>query len=60
MFQIQTVCFDNLGLLLAASLNMLLKNNQRYFFFLTLISLSVNRGNDVNILYNSCEFSYMT
>lgn len=27
--QIQTVCFDNLGLMLAASLNMLLKNNQR-------------------------------
>nr|XP_011465444.1 PREDICTED: protein root UVB sensitive 4 [Fragaria vesca subsp. vesca] len=27
--QIQTVCFDNLGLLLAALLNMLLKNNPR-------------------------------
>ncbi|KAM1062979.1 hypothetical protein EV1_026982 [Malus domestica] len=27
--QIQTVCFDNLGLLLAALLNMLFKNNQR-------------------------------
>ncbi|XP_075653429.1 protein root UVB sensitive 4-like isoform X3 [Castanea sativa] len=27
--QIQTVCFDNLGLLLAAVLNILLKNNQR-------------------------------
>ena len=29
--QIQTVCFDNLGLLLAAILNILLKNNQRFF-----------------------------
>ncbi|XVE87219.1 hypothetical protein DITRI_Ditri18aG0098500 [Diplodiscus trichospermus] len=28
-FQIQSVCFDNLGLMLAAALNMLLKNNQR-------------------------------
>lgn len=27
--QIQSVCFDNLGLLLAAALNMYLKNNQR-------------------------------
>ncbi|KAK5843661.1 protein root UVB sensitive 4 isoform X1 [Gossypium arboreum] len=27
--QIQSVCFDNLGLMLAAILNMLLKNNQR-------------------------------
>ncbi|XP_031254309.1 protein root UVB sensitive 4-like [Pistacia vera] len=27
--QIQTVCFDNLGLMIAASFNMLLKNNQR-------------------------------
>ncbi|KAJ6378668.1 hypothetical protein OIU78_028819 [Salix suchowensis] len=27
--QIQTVCFDNFGLMLAALLNMLLKNNQR-------------------------------
>ncbi|KAF2295135.1 hypothetical protein GH714_031652 [Hevea brasiliensis] len=27
--QIQTVCFDNLGLMIAALLNMLLKNNQR-------------------------------
>ncbi|XP_022751320.1 protein root UVB sensitive 4 isoform X2 [Durio zibethinus] len=27
--QIQSVCFDNLGLMLAAALNMLLKNNQR-------------------------------
>ncbi|MBA0851718.1 hypothetical protein Goshw_024765 [Gossypium schwendimanii] len=27
--QIQSVCFDNLGLMLAAVLNMLLKNNQR-------------------------------
>ncbi|KAI4385087.1 hypothetical protein MLD38_003149 [Melastoma candidum] len=28
--QIQTVCFDNLGLLLAASLNVLVKNNERW------------------------------
>lgn len=28
-FQIQTVCFDNLGLLLAVLLNMLFQNNQR-------------------------------
>ncbi|XP_071693472.1 protein root UVB sensitive 4 [Rutidosis leptorrhynchoides] len=27
--QIQTVCFDNLGLMLAAALNVMLKNNQR-------------------------------
>ena len=32
-FQIQSVCFDNLGLMLAAALNMLLKNNQRYILF---------------------------
>lgn len=31
-FQIQTVCFDNLGLLLAALLNMLFKNSQRFSF----------------------------
>lgn len=28
--QIQTVCFDNLGLLLAALLNIMLRNNQRF------------------------------
>ncbi|PIA52424.1 hypothetical protein AQUCO_01000355v1 [Aquilegia coerulea] len=30
--QIQTVCFDNLGLILAALLNYLCRNNQRFFF----------------------------
>lgn len=28
--QIQTVCFDNLGLVLAAVLNIAIKNNQRF------------------------------
>lgn len=28
--QIQTVCFDNLGLVLAAMLNVAIKNNQRF------------------------------
>lgn len=28
--QIQTVCFDNLGLVLAALLNVAIKNNQRF------------------------------
>ena len=32
LVQIQTVCFDNLGLMLAAVLNILCKNNQRFAF----------------------------
>lgn len=31
--QIQTVCFDNLGLLLAAILNVLLKNSERFTIY---------------------------
>jgi len=46
-FQIQTVCFDNLGLLLAASLNVICKNNQRFVFsiFGTLVLLSYSAFN---------------
>lgn len=40
-FQIQTVCFDNLGLLLAAILNVLLKNSERSFLLSLLFSCDV-------------------
>lgn len=38
-FQIQTVCFDNLGLLLAVLLNMLFQNNQRFIWVVSLCEI---------------------
>ncbi|CAN6447683.1 unnamed protein product [Victoria cruziana] len=51
--QIQTVCFDNLGLMLAAALNLLFKNNQRlqtvvplmiYPFFAAMDLYAISQG----------------
>lgn len=39
LVQIQMVCFDNLGLMLAAVLNILCKNNQRFAFTISWIEL---------------------
>lgn len=57
MFQIQSVCFDNIGLLLAAFFNMLFKNNQRFSFFLSslLIRYSIVNG----IMYLPSKTPYM-
>lgn len=53
-FQIQTVCFDNLGLLLAAALNILFKNNERCALnllvlcsFYLIISYTISNGTPI-------------
>ncbi|KAF3786355.1 root UVB sensitive 4 protein [Nymphaea thermarum] len=49
--QIQTVCFDNLGLMLAAVLNLLCKNYQRFYPFPTVLSITNRKfSSESNVL----------
>ncbi|XP_015890090.2 protein root UVB sensitive 4 isoform X1 [Ziziphus jujuba] len=57
--QIQTVCFDNLGLLLAASLNMLLKNNQRLLAGLPFIVYPIFSAIDLLGIYQQLKHVHL-
>ncbi|KAK9948760.1 hypothetical protein M0R45_004323 [Rubus argutus] len=57
--QIQTVCFDNLGLLLAALLNMLLKNNQRLLAGLPFVVYPIFSALDLCGIYQGLKHVHL-
>ncbi|XP_050388223.1 protein root UVB sensitive 4 [Argentina anserina] len=57
--QIQTVCFDNLGLLLAALLNMLLKNNQRLQTILPFVVYPIFSALDLCGIYQGLKHVHL-
>ncbi|XP_060970865.1 protein root UVB sensitive 4 [Cannabis sativa] len=57
--QIQTVCFDNLGLLLAAFLNVLFKNNQRLQAGLPFIVYPIFSGIDLFGIYQELKHVHL-
>ncbi|XP_065876314.1 protein root UVB sensitive 4 isoform X2 [Euphorbia lathyris] len=57
--QIQTVCFDNLGLMLAAMLNMLFKNNQRLLAGLPFVVYPIFAAIDLFGIYQGLKHVYL-
>ncbi|KAK1438974.1 hypothetical protein QVD17_04787 [Tagetes erecta] len=57
--QIQTVCFDNLGLMLAAALNILLKNNQRLQAGLPFVVYPIFTAIDLYGIYQSLKHVHL-
>ncbi|KDP31846.1 hypothetical protein JCGZ_12307 [Jatropha curcas] len=57
--QIQTVCFDNLGLMLAALLNMLFKNNQRLLAGLPFIVYPIFSAIDLFGIYQGLKHVHL-
>lgn len=57
--QIQTVCFDNLGLLLAASLNVICKNNQRLQAGLPFVVYPIFSAIDLYGIYQSLKHVHL-
>ncbi|KAJ4843713.1 Protein root UVB sensitive 4 [Turnera subulata] len=57
--QIQTVCFDNLGLLLAALLNMLFKNNQRLLAGLPFVVYPIFTALDLLGIYQGLKHVHL-
>ncbi|KAG9151504.1 hypothetical protein Leryth_015098 [Lithospermum erythrorhizon] len=57
--QIQTVCFDNLGLVLAALLNILCKNNQRWLAGLPFIVYPIFSAADLYGIYRSLKHVHL-
>ncbi|KAL9229577.1 hypothetical protein vseg_005028 [Gypsophila vaccaria] len=57
--QIQTVCFDNLGLLLAASLNVVCRNNQRLQAGLPFVVYPIFSAIDLYGIYQSLKHVHL-
>ncbi|XP_076909368.1 protein root UVB sensitive 4-like [Bidens hawaiensis] len=57
--QIQTVCFDNLGLMLAAALNIILKNNQRLQASLPFVVCPIFTAVDLYGIYQSLKHVHL-
>ncbi|WCJ31027.1 Protein root UVB sensitive 4 [Euphorbia peplus] len=57
--QIQTVCFDNLGLMLAATLNMLFKNNQRLLAGLPFVVYPIFAAIDLFGIYQGLKHVHL-
>ncbi|KAK9049268.1 hypothetical protein SSX86_031764, partial [Deinandra increscens subsp. villosa] len=57
--QIQTVCFDNLGLMLAAALNIALKNNQRLQAGLPFVVYPIFTAFDLYGIYQSLKHVHL-
>lgn len=57
--QIQTVCFDNLGLMLAATLNIMLKNNQRLQAGLPFVVYPIFTAIDLYGIYQSLKHVHL-
>ncbi|EEF40055.1 protein root UVB sensitive 4 [Ricinus communis] len=57
--QIQTVCFDNLGLMLAALLNMLFKNNQRLLAGLPFVVYPIFSAIDLFGIYQGLKHVHL-
>ncbi|KAM0058027.1 putative Root UVB sensitive family [Helianthus debilis subsp. tardiflorus] len=57
--QIQTVCFDNLGLMLAAALNVMLKNNQRLQACLPFVVYPIFTAIDLYGIYQSLKHVHL-
>nr|XP_043608078.1 protein root UVB sensitive 4 isoform X2 [Erigeron canadensis] len=57
--QIQTVCFDNLGLMLAAALNIILKNNQRWQAGLPFVVYPIFTAIDLYGIYQSLKHVHL-
>ncbi|KAI3713073.1 hypothetical protein L1987_71644 [Smallanthus sonchifolius] len=57
--QIQTVCFDNLGLMLAAALNIMLKNNQRLQAGLPFVIYPIFTAIDLYGIYQSLKHVHL-
>ncbi|XP_019105782.2 protein root UVB sensitive 4 isoform X4 [Beta vulgaris subsp. vulgaris] len=57
--QIQTVCFDNLGLLLAASINVVLKNNERLQAGLPFVVYPIFSAIDLCGIYQSLKHVHL-
>ncbi|KNA23969.1 hypothetical protein SOVF_020400 isoform B [Spinacia oleracea] len=57
--QIQTVCFDNLGLLLAASLNIMFKNNERLQAGLPFVVYPIFSAIDLCGIYQSLKHVHL-
>ncbi|KAJ9560461.1 hypothetical protein OSB04_005621 [Centaurea solstitialis] len=57
--QIQTVCFDNLGLMLAATLNIMLKNNQRLQAGLPFVVYPIFTAIDLYGIYMSLKHVHL-
>ncbi|KAK9670701.1 hypothetical protein RND81_13G219100 [Saponaria officinalis] len=57
--QIQTVCFDNLGLLLAASLNLICRNNQRLQAGLPFVVYPIFSAIDLCGIYQSLKHVHL-
>ncbi|GJW12349.1 protein root UVB sensitive 4 [Tanacetum coccineum] len=57
--QIQTVCFDNLGLLLAAALNVMVKNNQRLQAALPFVVYPIFTAIDLCGIYQSLKHVHL-
>lgn len=57
--QIQTVCFDNLGLLLAASLNVICKNNRRLQAGLPFVVYPIFSAIDLYGIYQSLKHVHL-
>lgn len=57
--QIQTVCFDNLGLMLAAALNIMFKNNQRLQAGLPFVVYPIFTAIDLYGIYQSLKHVHL-
>ncbi|KAI3462785.1 hypothetical protein Pfo_019448 [Paulownia fortunei] len=57
--QIQTVCFDNVGLLLAASFNILLRNNQRLLAALPFVVYPIFSAIDLFGIYQGLKHVHL-
>ncbi|KAL5752819.1 hypothetical protein ACOSP7_023009 [Xanthoceras sorbifolium] len=57
--QIQSVCFDNLGLMLAASLNMLLKSNQSLLAGLPFVVYPIFSAIDLFGIYQGLKYIHL-
>ncbi|PIN19596.1 hypothetical protein CDL12_07721 [Handroanthus impetiginosus] len=57
--QIQTVCFDNVGLLLAATLNILLRNNQRLLAALPFVVYPIFSAIDLFGIYQGLRHVHL-
>ncbi|KAH6806507.1 root UVB sensitive protein of unknown function [Perilla frutescens var. frutescens] len=57
--QIQTVCFDNVGLLLAATFNILFRNNQRLLAALTFVAYPIFSAIDLFGIYQSLKHVHL-
>ncbi|XP_072982464.1 protein root UVB sensitive 4 isoform X1 [Typha latifolia] len=57
--QIQTVCFDNLGLLLAALLNLICKSNQSFQAGLPFVVYPIFAAMDLFAIFNGLKFVHL-